>query len=511
VLDCADRPSRPDRERVPVRQPSFDWVMAALIVVVLVLLGALGVLLYAQGRIMPEVRVLDVNVGGLTRRQAVAALQDHWAGRVVLLRASDRALLVRVSELGLMLDAGSTVEAAYRQSRTTQHLSAVLGGGGPLYIAPTVLVDAAAAESYLGSVASEFDSPARDAQVRLERGRAEALPPMPGRALDVGMTVEQVTAHAAEIVASGKVEAAIVAVEPAVRDASALADEINAWFGHTFTVHAYDPVRDETWQWVAPPGVWMEWVSVDVQNVASAQWQWTLDLTSVRRFLEAHSANLDADQYILMDDVVSRVAQAFDVDEWDVHTRVYHHPSRHTVQAGETIASIARDYGIPYPWIQAANPGVGDALRVGQALVIPSPDVLLPLPVVENKRIVVSISGQSMRAYENGAVVWAWPVSTGIASSPTAPGVFQILSHEENAYAASWDLWMPYFLGIYRPVPSSQFMNGFHGFPTRDGTSLLWTSSLGHPVTFGCILLSTPNAATLYEWAEDGVIVHVQP
>jgi lipoprotein-anchoring transpeptidase ErfK/SrfK len=87
--------------------------------------------------------------------------------------------------------------------------------------------------------------------------------------------------------------------------------------------------------------------------------------------------------------------------------------------------------------------------------------------------------------------------------------VFQVQSHEGNAYAASWDLWMPYFLGIYRPVPTSDFMNGFHGFPTRDGTNLLWTGNLGHPVTYGCILLSTQNAAALYEWAEEGVVVEI--
>ena len=190
--------------------------------------------------------------------------------------------------------------------------------------------------------------------------------------------------------------------------------------------------------------------------------------------------------------------------------RVYHAPRQHTVQLGETLASIARSYGFPYPWLQEANPGV-EALRPGQVIHIPSPDVLLPLPVVPGKRIVVSMSQQQMWAYQWGDLLWAWTVSTGIESSPTSPGVFQIQSHEMNAYAASWDLWMPYFMGIYRPVPASGFMNGFHGFPTRDGTNLLWTGNLGYPVTYGCILVSTQNAAVLYEWAEEGVVVEIRP
>lgn len=128
---------------------------------------------------------------------------------------------------------------------------------------------------------------------------------------------------------------------------------------------------------------------------------------------------------------------------------------------------------------------------------------------MRNKRIVVSLSEQRTWVYENGQLKWEWPSSTGISSSPTAPGIFQIQSHEPNAYAGIWDLWMPSFMGIYRPVPTSEFMNGFHGFPTRGNSQLLWTGDLGHPVTYGCVLLSSENAALLYEWAEDGVVVEV--
>ena len=54
------------------------------------------------------------------------------------------------------------------------------------------------------------------------------------------------------------------------------------------------------------------------------------------------------------------------------------------------------------------------------------------------------------------------------------------------------------------------FMNGFHGFPTRGGATLLWTGNLGQPVTYGCILISTDNAIALYGWAQDGVVVEIR-
>jgi len=191
--------------------------------------------------------------------------------------------------------------------------------------------------------------------------------------------------------------------------------------------------------------------------------------------------------------------------------RAYHRDRQYTVQEGDALAVIAFDHGIPYPWIQQANPGIGDNLQVGQILTIPSPDLLLPLPVREGKRITVSLSSQMMWVYEDGDVQWQWQVSTGMPSSPTSPGVFQIQTHELEAYAANWDLSMPHFMGIYEPGPRADVMNGFHGFPSRGGAQLLWTGSLGRPVTYGCILISSENATTLYEWAEEGTVVEIHP
>jgi lipoprotein-anchoring transpeptidase ErfK/SrfK len=160
--------------------------------------------------------------------------------------------------------------------------------------------------------------------------------------------------------------------------------------------------------------------------------------------------------------------------------------------------------------IQRANPGVNlEALSAGQTINMPSKDELLPLPIVSSKRIVVSISQQRMWVYENGQVRWNWPASTGIPDSPTMPGVYQIQSHEKNAYAGNWNLWMPYFMGIYEAVPG--FMNGIHGFPSRGGSQILWENALGRTVTYGCILISTQNSKLLYDWAQEGVVIEVKP
>ena len=136
---------------------------------------------------------------------------------------------------------------------------------------------------------------------------------------------------------------------------------------------------------------------------------------------------------------------------------------------------------------------------------------MLPLPVPESKRIFVSISQQRLWAYQDGVLLWEWVVSTGLDNSPTWPGVFQIRSFEREAYAADWDLDMPFFMGIYEPTPGANVMNGFHGYPSRDGAQVLWMHNLGEPVTFGCIMLSTDNCEALFDWADLGTIVEIRP
>jgi lipoprotein-anchoring transpeptidase ErfK/SrfK len=295
-----------------------------------------------------------------------------------------------------------------------------------------------------------------------------------------------------------------------VADVSGAVAEANALLASPLVVRGYDPIRNDRVEWTVEPAQWGTWLKLSVDPTDQSRLNWQFELGLVDAFLARQSDQLGEDRYFDSQEMTAAVTTALTNQTNASELRIYHREQHHTVQAGETLSSIGYDYGIPYPWIQQANPNVGDGLVAGQTITIPSLDLMIPLPVVENKRIVVSISQQRMWAYENGAVKWDWPASTGIDSSPTAPGIFQVQSHEVNAYAENWDLWMPHFMGIYRPVPTTDFMNGFHGFPTRNGANLLWTGSLGHQVTYGCILISSDNAVTLYDWAEEGVIVEIQ-
>ena len=114
-----------------------------------------------------------------------------------------------------------------------------------------------------------------------------------------------------------------------------------------------------------------------------------------------------------------------------------------------------------------------------------------------------------MWTYENGQMLKEYVISTGVDESPTIPGVFQVQTHELEAYASVWDLYMPHFMGIYQGWPG--FWNGLHGLPTLSSGVQLWASVLGRKASYGCIILDLASADTVYHWAEDGVVVEIQP
>jgi LysM repeat protein len=468
-------------------------------------------LLYRSDLIMPGVQTLGVELGGKRKAEAVTLLQQNWLARTVILDAGDTTWPVTLPMLGITLDAEATAQIAYQHGRSLATLKDAFKAKGRVDIAPVWRIDSTIAEANLQTLAPQFDVPAVDAGLQAVDGRVEATPAVSGRALDVTATLAWLEQNEAQVINHGRLKLVMVPVQPAITDTSGLVAQANQLLANPLSIRGYDPISDQTQMWTIVPDVWGGWLSLGVDPDDATRLTWALNTEKAGTFLEAQAAVLGSDRYLDLGEATSAIKDAVATHSSDVRVRIYHHSRQHIVQPGETLSSIARDYGIPYPWIQEANPGVGDALYSGQVLTVPSPDVLLPLPVVENKRIVVSLSQQKTWVYENGNLKWEWPLSTGISSSPTSPGVFQVQTHEPNAYASNWNLWMPYFMGIYRPVPTSDFMNGFHGFPTRNGSTLLWTGDLGHPVTYGCILISTENAISLYEWAEEGVVVEVRP
>ncbi len=484
--------------------------LALLIVAgLIVIIGAL--ILFGSSSILPGVRVGGVALGGLTQPEAASALATAWAERGVVLRDEDRVFPIDPALLGIELDSETSAEDAIRYGRSEGGIGGVLRAAiGRIDLPPTIRINTAVAEQTLRDLTPQIEVVPVNAGVQLVSGTIALRPPHDGRALDIATTLAPLERNAAAALSDGELELVMISIQPEILDASPIAEAASALLANPFEIRVYDPVTGDSDYWTLMPETWVEWLTAVPDAAEPPGLAISLDPQSLRAYLSERQSELGGSRTLNLDESVSAVQSAASRGELTAAVRAYHRDLQHVVQPGETIISIAYDYGIPYPYVQQANGGI-DTVSVGQTITLPSHDVMLPEPVIFNKRIVVSISEQRVRAYENGSLKWDWIASTGISSSPTWPGIYQIISHEPNAYAANWDLWMPSFLGVYRPIPGSDFTNGFHGFPTRSGSQLLWTNSLGTRVTYGCILLSNENAQALYAWAEEGVVVEIQP
>ena len=141
------------------------------------------------------------------------------------------------------------------------------------------------------------------------------------------------------------------------------------------------------------------------------------------------------------------------------------------------------------------------------AVRVQNPQEPLPVPSTGGgKYILVDISEQHMYVYEGDALIYSFVASTGI-NSATRVGTFAVQSKIPNAYGATWNIWMPNWLGIYW---SGSLENGIHALPILPNGATLWEGYLGSPVSYGCVVLGTYESLLLYEWADIGTPVEIQ-
>lgn len=507
----AGRPLPPrNNARRGISGRSIILIAAALFsIFILFTCGALGLggaLIYGRG-VLPGVRSLGVDLGGMSETEAIAALRTAAESLTLTDPGTGRHWEVNPVLLGLIIDVEKTAQGAYAQGRGSGDFIKALSG---VDVYPVVTVNTQLATNGLTTLRDQLEQPARNAGVGLVDGRVTQTAPENGRALDIAATVAGLQTNPSGVLADGVLELVMQTTTPSVTDASGLVAAAEALLVNPLTVRAFDPVTGDIVPWQAAPETWARWLIANSDSGSPTGLRLSLDERELTAFLTGQAAALDSSRYLKLADAVADVQEAIAKNQTTATVRVYHHDTQHIVQPGETIISIAYNYGVPYPWVQKANGWIED-ISIGQEIVIPSADNFFDYEPVADKRIEVSISQQRTRVYENGAIKWDWVSSTGISSSPTWPGVYQVISHVPNAYAANWNLYMPQFMGVYRPIPGQDFTNGFHGFPTRGGGQLLWENSLGTKVTYGCILLSNANAQLLYDWAQEGVVVEILP
>lgn len=188
------------------------------------------------------------------------------------------------------------------------------------------------------------------------------------------------------------------------------------------------------------------------------------------------------------------------------------------VDPGDTLTFISTKYDVSIEGIMKANKLTTQTLRVGQKLWLPreagSPKAT-PVPTPEppapksakGKIVYISLTKQHMWAYDTGRQVYSFVISSGLPDRPTKPGTFRVLSKIPTAWSNIWQLSMPWWMGIYY---AGRVENGIHALPINKRGIKLWAGLLGRPASFGCIILNTKDAKTLFDWVDLGTMVIIR-
>jgi vancomycin resistance protein YoaR len=165
--------------------------------------GLLGLWLYGfthSSRIYEGVSVGDVSVGGMTRAEARATVADRYQNfseTPILLRADGQLFSFDPAEIGITLNVGKSVEAAYRigrdgsfWERSGTWAGAIVDGRDVTIV---IDVDDERIDKALASLAPDVTRAPKDAQLAFnETGEPSISPELPGVSLDVAATRQRI-------------------------------------------------------------------------------------------------------------------------------------------------------------------------------------------------------------------------------------------------------------------------------------------------------------------------------
>jgi len=290
---------RPQRSPVPLQ------ILVALIGGLILFFLVIGLitggyqLLYA-GRVFPGITMAGVDLTSLTPEQATAALSQRLtyptSGQVVF-RHGDRIWVARPAELGMILDAGTSIQRAYdigRQGGWLIDLASQLNAWqGGLDLKPVIVFDERVAHAYLQNIAAQIDQPVIETDLHLNGTEVVYTQGQTGRLLNVDATLASLLTLLSSF-RDGEVQLVVEEQSPVVLDASAQAETLRQSLSAPLTLNVPDPQPGDPGPWTIEPSTLAGMLMVGrVQSDAGWQYQVSADAQVLEQFLGEIAPQLD--------------------------------------------------------------------------------------------------------------------------------------------------------------------------------------------------------------------------
>jgi len=281
----------------PQRSPLLLQILAASVGGLSLFLLAVGLIgggyqLLFSGRIFPGISMAGVDLSSLTPEQASAALSQRLTyptvGRVVF-RDGNQVWVATPAELGMVFDAGSSIQRAYGLGRQDGLFTSLAGQlnawQGGLDLAPVILFDERVAHGYLQNIAVQINQPIVETDLHLNGTEVVYTPGRTGRLLNVNDTLTRLLAQLGAF-RDGEVPLAIADQSPAVLDASAQAETLRKVLSAPLTLTIADAQSSDPGSWTIDPSLLAGMLTVGrVQTDAGWQYQISVDAQAIEPFL----------------------------------------------------------------------------------------------------------------------------------------------------------------------------------------------------------------------------------
>jgi vancomycin resistance protein YoaR len=271
----AKRTRRDDATRQDWEQPSSrrvrsskgtSWEATVALLAVVVLSAAIATLfiveMWLTDRVLPGVYAWDVDLGGLTRDEAVARLESEFrypADRYPTLRDGEQTWPVDPAALGTRLDAVTTVDMALTVgrrgdllARLREQFKIMLDGS---LVVPSFSFDQGAGSMFLSTIARQVNRPLHNAGLKLgENLSVQVVPGQTGHQVDEEATRQALTRRLAAMT-GGEVELVVRVSEPLLADLSTAQAQVQRILSAPviLTAPGYDP-------WTIEPATLASWL-----------------------------------------------------------------------------------------------------------------------------------------------------------------------------------------------------------------------------------------------------------
>jgi len=146
----------------------------------------------------------------------------------------------------------------------------------------------------------------------------------------------------------------------------------------------------------------------------------------------------------------------------------------------------------PGEWIEQRN------------IAMVTPDLTKPEGVEDDRWISVNLFEQTLAAYENGELVFATAIASGLRGWWTQPGVFQVYAKlDRTNMSGAFEADRSDFYSL-QDVPWVLYYDQSYAI---HGT--YWHNNYGYQQSHGCVNLAPADAQWIYNWAEKGTTIHI--